>query len=218
MSEAEFTGYPKDLLVFLNELRRNNSKAWFEKNRKRYEAVYRAPAKAFCAAMVPQLSKLAGVEHDAKIYRINRDLRFSKDKTPYNTHLHLSFIPVDAPAPAWSFGFSPDYLTIGTGIMGLEKRALEAFRVRVDGKDGAALQRLIARLEKQGARVGEPELKRIPSQFPADHPRADLLRRKSLTVWLDIDSLAAASRATLVRDCIARYRKLRPVFDWLREL
>jgi uncharacterized protein (TIGR02453 family) len=71
-----------------------------------------------------------------KVFRIHRDVRFSKDKTPYNTHLHMMWSRGgEAKAPAWFFGAAPDYLTFGMGVMGLEKDTLTRYRQMID-EDG----------------------------------------------------------------------------------
>ena len=141
-------GFPAETLTFLRELSANNSREWFQANKKTYEAVYKSAAKAFCAEMESQLTALTGIPHTSKVFRINRDLRFSKDKTPYNNHLHISFIPEghgSAP-PCWFFGLAPDYLSIGTGLFAFDKQSLETYRSRVDGKPGEALSSILARL------------------------------------------------------------------------
>lgn len=217
----EFDGFPRDTVKFLCDLKNNNNKKWFDEHRATYEAAIKVPAKTFSEAMERDLEKLTGTAHNAKIFRINRDVRFSKDKTPYNTHVHVSFAPdVEASVtPVWSFGLAPKYLTLGVGIMGFEKRELEAYRKRVDSPAGAMLAKHIAALPKLGARLGgEPELKRVPKEFPVDHPREALLRRKSLTVWMEIEELALANRPQLIKGCTTRYKKLMPIFEWLSEL
>ena len=218
MSNQTFSGVPNELLIFLADLKTHNKKSWFDKNRARYESIYRAPAKAFCEAMTPRLQKLTRVEHNSKIFRINRDLRFSKDKTPYNTHLHISFTPSNGGKPAWSFGLSESYLSVGVGSFGFENNELESYRARVAGKAGKTLAINLDTLIAQGARIGEPELKRVPNEFPPDHARAQLLRRKSLAVWLDFKNPQAATKPSMVEDCIGKYRTLKPIFDWLADL
>ena len=138
--------------------------------------------------MLPKLLDLTGIEHDAKRFRINRDIRFSKDKTPYNTHLHISFKPRARLIPTWFFGLSPDYLTAGVGTFGFDKPQLEAYRKRIDSPHGDALAASLEDLTNKGARISEPELKRLPKGFDADHRHGPLLRRKSLAVWMDFRS------------------------------
>ncbi len=89
MNEATFSSFPTGTVLFLKGLRANNRRDWFNENKAAYEQDLEAPARAFCEVMRERLEALTGLSHDAKVYRIHRDLRFSKDKTPYNAHLHI---------------------------------------------------------------------------------------------------------------------------------
>ena len=94
MPATGFSGFSDETLAFLNGLKANNSRDWFDANRKSYEAAVKAPSKAFSDIMAGELERLTGTAQKPKIFRINRDIRFSKDKTPYNTHIHISWMPV----------------------------------------------------------------------------------------------------------------------------
>jgi len=88
--DAPFLGFP-DTMAFLADLKAHNDRTWFAANKARYERVYKQPAEAFTAELRPRIQALAGQPMGAKLFRIHRDVRFSKDKSPYNTHLHLGF-------------------------------------------------------------------------------------------------------------------------------
>jgi uncharacterized protein (TIGR02453 family) len=93
--------FPPDTLGFLDELRSNNAKAWFEANRARYQAAYVDAGKAFVEAIAPVLASVApGIQAEPRvlgsIFRINRDTRFSADKRPYKDHLDFWFWAGDA--------------------------------------------------------------------------------------------------------------------------
>ena len=91
----EFDGFPKQTLTFLRGLRRNNTKAWFEEHRGDYEQYWVDPAKAFVDSAGAGLQSIAPVAAEPRvngsIFWINRDIRFSKDKTPYKDHLDFWF-------------------------------------------------------------------------------------------------------------------------------
>ena len=96
MDEAAFTGFPRDTFAFLRGLAANNNKSWFDEHRADYETFCMAPARAFIEALGPRLKKISPtVQWEAKvngsIFRINRDIRFAKDKRPYKTNLDLWF-------------------------------------------------------------------------------------------------------------------------------
>ncbi len=205
---------------FLQALAANNNSDWFTANKPRYEAALKRPAVAFAAAMAAELERRTGLPHEARIYRIQRDIRFAKDKTPYNAHLHIAFTPAtDHPAPpAWMFGLEPDRLVLGVGIFAFPGALLEGWRARVAGPDGATLADILSRLEVAGARLDEPELKRVPKPFPSDHPQGSLLRRKGLCAWRDDIPVAAAYGAAAPAACAQALTPLQPLSDWLRTM
>ena len=213
MDANAFSGFPEEGVTFLRGLRANNNKAWFAENTAVYERAIKRPAEAFCRAAVVRLTALTGADHGVKVYRLHRDLRFSKDPTPYNAHLHISFTRDDG--PAWLFGLEPDRAVLGVGAMAFEKPALDAFRQRVDGPDGAALLTALDRLRRVGVRITEPELKRVPRGFDPEHTHADLLRRKGLSAWKDFDDPIVATRPDWLDTCLSGFEQLRPVYDWL---
>lgn len=216
MEAQGFSHFPPETLDFLTALRANNERDWFAGNKAVYERAVKRPAEDFCRAMSARLDELAGLTHRSKIFRIHRDVRFSRDKTPYNTHLHISFTPQTdaAPQPGWYLGLEPGYLTAGVGTFTFEKGALDAFRARVAGADGEKLQQLIERLP-DGIRLSEPELKRVPQPYPADHPRAGFLQRKSLAAWIDFADPREACESGFTDRCFDAFVRLKPLFDWL---
>ena len=123
-----FEDFSRELPTFLGDLTANNSKKWFDAHRKDYEALYVEPAKAFVEAMGPALQKLSpGVRAEPRVngslMRINRDTRFSKDKTPYKTTLDLMFTEGEGKmrlCPGFYFRISADELGMGAGMHGFD--------------------------------------------------------------------------------------------------
>lgn len=220
MSTTAFSGFTGGAVTFLKDLKANNNRDWFLQNKKTYEAEIKKPAALFSAVMSEELQSLTGQPHKAKVFRINRDVRFSKDKTPYNSHLHISFTPESelASPPAWMFGLSTEYFTLGCGVFEFDKTALDTYRKNVAGADGDRLLKLVSKLGQDGIRFSEPALKRVPSGFPQDHPHADLLRRKGLASWLDFAAPEDATGSEIVGTCVTGFRQLKPVFDALNHL
>lgn len=171
-----------DTLAFLADLSRNNNRDWFTENKPVYETRLKAPALHLLDEMAARLTRLTGQETTTKLFRPHRDVRFSKDKTPYHAHLHMLWTSGDG--GQWFFGISPGYVTAGAGRMGFDKQALAAYRANLPAH-GAALLREITALHPQGARLSDPELKRPAAPITPDDPLADLARRKSLAVWFD---------------------------------
>lgn len=211
---AKFESFSPAALGFLRHLRANNTKEWFAANKAIYETHLKEASRHFADNMADALLDLTGQTHSSKIFRIHRDVRFSKDKTPYNAHLHIAFIPdgnADQP-PMWFFGLSPDDLALGCGVFQYEKEALDAFRTEMAGPKGAEVIQLAAEMRKRGFRVGDPELKRVPSGFDKDHPNDEALRRKGFTVWTDLGNPAFAIEPNLIERTIELFDDLLPVF------
>ncbi|KAE9627588.1 TIGR02453 family protein [Parasedimentitalea maritima] len=172
--------------TFLTELAANNTRDWFTAHKPQYEAQLKNPALLLQEQLLADLAKTTDVSVTSKLFRPHRDVRFSKDKTPYHTHLHM-FWMLDGPVKtAFFLGISPSYCRIGGGVMGFEKDQLTHWRAAVDGKAGGTISALMDKLSQDKFNAEDPELKRVPAPFAKDHPQASLLRRKSLSVWRDL--------------------------------
>ncbi|WP_404402521.1 DUF2461 domain-containing protein [Pelagibacterium halotolerans] len=205
--------------AFLADLKANNNREWFEANKERYRTALKEPAEHFAQAMALALEAATGMPQTPRIFRIYRDVRFSKDKTPYNAHLHIGFRPSPSSPdmPAWMLGLEPDRLVVGTGLFAFSPDGLTRWREAVSGPEGNDLASVLSALIKDGIRINDPELKRVPAPYPADHPNADLLRRKSLAVWIDCRDPALAYGETGPDACTRELLRLKPVFDWLAD-
>ena len=217
---STFDSFSSEAIQFLTDLKANNSRDWFQTNKPVYEDHVKEPGKRFADALSVALGDLTGHRHHSKIFRINRDIRFSKDKTPYNAHLHIAFKPdIDAgQAPMWFFGLSPTGLAMGCGVFQYEKAHLDRFRQAMSGAKGADLIALSRELDASGIRIGDPDLKRVPNGFDKYHRNGDALRRKGFAAWIDKDDPAFATQPALVSRTVDEFRRLLPVFDLLSEL
>ena len=215
-----FDSFSPAALTFLNDLKANNTRDWFAAQKPVYEAEIKRPGAAFAEAMAAALEATTGAIHRAKVFRIHRDVRFSKDKTPYNAHLHISFIPdIPADPPAmWVFGLGTDGRTLGCGIFGFEGPALGRWRDSMAGPKGAALIDLTRRFERYGCRISKPALKTIPRGYDKDHPHAEALRRKGFAVWRDTDDPGFPTAPGLVQRCQDEFARLMPVYSFLNQL
>ncbi|MBV2358432.1 TIGR02453 family protein [Thalassococcus sp. CAU 1522] len=193
---------------FLTELAANNTREWFQGEKHRYDSELKRPAERLLGDLAPHLEALAGAPVRQKLFRPHRDIRFSTDKTPYHTHLHLAWSIQDG--RGWYFGLSPSYATAGAGIMAFDKVQIDRWRDAVAGPRGTALTGI---LDQIGGRIDPPELKRVPPPFPGDHPHHALLRRKGLTVW--VDDLAPVIAADPFGGLSGAFERLSPVMTWL---
>lgn len=217
---ASFDSFSPEALSFLSDLKTNNTKEWFAANKATYEIHLKEPGKQFADAMSLALRDISACHHESKIFRIHRDVRFSKDKTPYNAHFHVAFMPKDlvGQPPMWFFGLSPDKLSLGCGVFQYDKEALAAFRTAMAGPKGAELIQLTTDVRAAGMRVGEPELKRVPPCFEKDHPHGEALRRKGFAAWIDVSDPTFASEANLVKRTAEHFKQFMPAFRLLSQV
>ncbi len=181
----------QDTQSFLRDLSQNNSRDWFLAHKSHYESHLKSPALVLLDQLSADLERLCDTKVTPKLFRPHRDVRFSKDKTPYHTHLHMLWALQSGPKPAFFFGISPDDVTVGGGMMGFDKTQLTDWRAEID-QNGQSWADMIAPMLNDGWRQHDPDLKRVPAPFDKDHPQGDLLRRKSLTLWKsarDLDDL-----------------------------
>jgi uncharacterized protein (TIGR02453 family) len=166
---------------FFRELAAHNSRDWFDPRKDHYDAAIRRPAEILSHAMADDITRLTGTPHRAKVFRIHRDVRFSKDKSPYNAWLQLVWTPFDPNplSPVLFFSVEPDDTVLGCGFLGLKGADLTRYRAFVDAH-GTELQAAIGAAGGiLSDHMAEP-LARVPRPYAADHPHGDLLRRKSL--------------------------------------
>ncbi len=207
-----FAGWPKPAMQFFNGLHRDNSKAFFDAHCEIYETAVRRPMNSLLAALERDL----GSGWQAKVFRVNRDLRFSRDKRPYNEHVAGVFTGSKR-ATGFYIHMSREALYIAAGTYQLASDQLARYRAAVAGRDGEKLVRIVSGLTKDGYGVSEPSLRRVPAGYPADHPRGDLLRRTSMMAsrnwrpgpWLHTPEALARVRGA--------WRDAKPLVTWLEE-
>ena len=219
-----FEGFPPATSVFLAGLTENNSKAWFDAHRPEYEQHYLEPAKAFATSMQGQFAKFApGITAEPRvngsIFRINRDVRFSKDKTPYKNHLDIWIYEGGDRKSGFSgffFRMYADSVILGSGIHGFEKEELGKFRQAVDGEtSGKALAAVLNKLAGGGYETGGGHYKKMPRGFAADHPCGDLLRHNALYAHTEVALPSEARAKAFSTWCGGHFKKLLLLHEWL---
>lgn len=175
-----------DLFRFLEELKANNDRIWFKSNQARFEQMVREPLLAFIAAFEEPLANISpsmlaiAKKSGGSMFRIYRDTRFSKDKSPYKTWAAVQFrheAGRDAHAPCYYLHLAPGDVFVGAGIWHPDRAALDAIRVLIDEKPAKWVKARDAVLLAGWDLEGDA-LKRIPRGYDAEHPLADDLRRK----------------------------------------
>jgi uncharacterized protein (TIGR02453 family) len=200
-----FSGWPEDALDFYDGLAADNSKAYWTKHRQTYEEQVLGP-------MTELLEELAADFGPGKIFRPYRDIRFSKDKSPYKT-------AIGARLGDGYLQLSATGLAAGNGMYVMAPDQLERYRQAVaHDLTGPQLERVIAAVRACDIDVhGHDNLKTAPRGYPADHPRVDLLRCKGLIAWREWpvqDWLATAAARDHVREFLA---STQPLADWLAD-
>ncbi|WP_158968789.1 TIGR02453 family protein [Chachezhania sediminis] len=214
MTES-FTALVPEARRFLADLSRNNSRDWFQAHKADYDRMLKRPAEHLLDTVAARIRRTHDITLKPKLLRAQRDVRFSKDKAPYTTHLHLMWAMDGTAAPGLFFGVSPDHFRVGGGAFAFGKDALSVWRDDLTRADGERIATMIAVLSAAGFTPGEPELKRVPAPCPADHPRADLLRRKGLTLWRGPDPAELSDLPALLT---ATFDRLLPVLRYLNTL
>ncbi|WP_298963870.1 DUF2461 domain-containing protein [uncultured Roseibium sp.] len=218
-------GFQKETFAFLKALGANNSKDWFDANKSDYQRHVKEPTDVFRPAMNNALQTLTGHEMTSKQFRINRDLRFSKDKTPYNTHIRMAFWPVgasfqgrDAQPPSFFLSIEADTIRFGTGCMAFSKPVLGAYLTLLEKGEGNNISELLARMRSGGFDVSEPDLANPPRGFPKDRAYADLARHKGLAVWKHLPDTSSLEGGSAVTALTNAWKPTLPFWQYFADL
>lgn len=198
-----FAGFPKDFFAFFRELKANNERPWFEANKQRFKDSVQAPMSAFIAAMGPRLAKISKNftsdprPNGGSMFRIYRDVRFSKDKRPYKEHAACHFRHAagkDVHAPGFYMHFADDEVFFGGGMWMPPPDALARIREAI-AKKSAAWKAVKA--DKTFAKIfdgveGEA-LTRPPRGFDPAHPFIEDIKKKSFFAMHESDVKTASS-------------------------
>ncbi len=187
--------FEQDFVDFFKELSKNNKKEWFDLNRKRYEKSVKKPFANFVNVLIERI-KMTGTQLDdltAKeaVLRINRDIRFSKDKTPYNTHVSAIVSPTgrkDKSVPGLFVRLQADAIFIAGGAYNPDKEQLRNIRSAI-AKEPDQISQIIKNAnfkEKFGELKGDVN-KRIPPEFTEAVQKQPLIAKKQFYYYTEID-------------------------------
>jgi len=214
--------FPQSAARFLGALRRNNRKDWFDEHRSDYEEQLLEPAREFVIELGSKLRKLRPhLQVDPRtnfgVKRINRDVRFSRDKKPYKDHQTLWWWEGSAKegSPGYWFHLTPKSVALAVGLYLADPELLERYRAAVvDERRGHALYRIVKSIERKGYKLYGSSRKRVPRGFAPDHPRARYLKHDGIYAWIE----TPLPRGDFVKHCFAHYRTLTPLQAWLMEI
>ena len=202
-------GIPGDALTFYRELETTNTREWWAVNKARYQGSVREPMTALTEALAPEFGT-------PRLFRPQRDTRFSHDKTPYKTQQDALLGIVGG--IGFYLRIGADGLTTGGGYHHTAADQVARYRAAVDDElAGPALSRIVGSLRDNGFEVHGDTVRTRPRGVPADHPRLELMRHQSLIViahhgapdWLSTPAVVAHARDSL--------EQVRPLVDWLAD-
>lgn len=198
--------FDKNAFTFLSELERNNNRDWFQANKERYERDVKEPFLDFISDAGPRLRKVTpNLVADPRpvggsLFRIHRDVRFSKDKSPYKTHAgaHFQLGGKGVHGPGYYLHLEPGACFVAGGMWMPDPKALQMIRERIADKP-AEWRKARGSLDH-----GEDALKRPPRGFDPDHPMIADIKRKSFTSSQRVSNqqvMADDFMKTFVRAC-----------------
>ena len=220
-----FLGFTKETVSFFRNLKKNNTRDWFETNRGTYEEHVLEPAKAFIAAMGPRLKTIspnivAAPKVNKSIFRLNRDTRFSHDKSPYKPNLGIYFW--EGPrcrmdSPGFYVHLEPPTFLLGAGYYMFPDWLIGPYRKAVvDPGSGKKLAAILKRIsESTNFEIGGRYYKRVPPGFDASLPNAGLLLHNSLHAGWETDIPKELFTSGLVDFCWNKFQPLAPLHRWL---
>jgi uncharacterized protein (TIGR02453 family) len=200
-----FRGWKAEALEFFEGLEAENTKAFWQRNKDVYTDVVRAPMEELLAELEPRFG-------EGRIFRPYRDVRFSKDKSPYKTAIGAmvgdGYVQLDARG-----------LAVGSGMWEMAPDQLERYRAAVsDDRSGEKLARVATAARAKGLDViGHDVLKTAPKGYPKDHPRIELLRYKGLVAWREWPAGAWLGTKRAKDRIVEFFGDAKPIAAWLRE-
>jgi uncharacterized protein (TIGR02453 family) len=218
---SRFPGFPPEGLQFMRNLARHNNRDWFQPRKETFEEQVRQPMRELVEALNEGMKGFApeyATDPAKAIYRIYRDTRFSKDKTPYKDHIAASFYR-SGTGPHKYGGYylhvSHKEVAVGGGVYMPEPDVLLEIRQHI-AENHQKLRKILAApavRRSLGGLYGD-QLARVPKGFLAAHPAADLLRFKSFILYANLDA-ELATTPQLFSEVLTWFRAMKPFLDFL---
>lgn len=209
---TRFGGFPRELFTFLEGLEADNSKTYWDANKATWEASVREPVEALMADLDPEFGPL-------RTFRPNRDVRFSKDKSPYKTWVGVTTSERSVGGIGCFLRLEASGMRLACGSMVMAPDQIERFRSRIDNATtGAKFDEITRRLAANGLLVGpgrQPPLKRTPTGYAKDHPREEILRWKGAVVLKEYEQAAWMYKPTAVNKIREVWSGAAPLIEWI---
>jgi len=223
-----FAGFSPETPAFFDGLAKNNTKLWFDEHRADFQTYVMTPAQLFVEAMGARLKALApNVTADPRVnrslFRLNRDVRFSRDKSPYKTHLAFWFWEGNRPRmenSGFYFHIEPDSIMTGTGLYFFPKPLLNAYRQAVvHPVYGPKLADAIAAVRsKPGYDVWGKHYKKVPAGFDPKHENSKLLLYDGMTAFLEEPIPQELFSVKIIDYVYERFEQMAPIHRWVADM
>ena len=202
-----FAGIPPEAFRFYAELEDNNNREWWLGHKDIYDAAVKEPLTQLLAELEQEFGP-------AKLFRPFRDIRFAQDKSPYKTA--QGAFATRQEGVGYYLQVSADGLLVGGGYHSHTPAQLGRFRSAADDSaSGGALQQIVDSIAAAGFSIDGEKLKTVPRGFDKDHPRAELLKHKTLSAGTQLGQPEWVSTEAAREEIAARWRKLRPLVEWV---
>lgn len=219
-----FEGFPKEGIDFLKKLKRNNNRPWFEKHKEEYETLVKLPMQSLIAALHPHFERFApefDINPKRSLFRIYRDVRFSKDKTPYKTHVAAHFVLRGKPKGVEGSGYylhiEPGEVFLGGGIYMPDGDQLKKIRRAIANRPDQFFSTMQHPKFKKifGTLEGE-KLQRTPQGYEPDHAMAGWLKYKQFFVGTEYPE-GKCLKEKFVSDVAEVFEAATPLVRFLNE-
>lgn len=213
----------KEILTFLKNLKKNNNRDWFKDQKKHYDTNVKEPFTEFVTQLISKVSKfdpLIDMPAKKAIFRIYRDVRFSKDKSPYKTHLSAAFAPngrKNPNDPGYYFHLEADRIMLGGGSYFMDKKGLQTLREFIDN-DVKRFNKIINKksfINHYHSVQGEAN-KRIPKEFQDTFEIQPLIANKQFYFMSELPSKVIVEK-DFMKKCIQIYKAGFEFNDYMRE-
>jgi uncharacterized protein (TIGR02453 family) len=221
-----FAGMPDEGLAFLEDLEERNTKEFFDAHKRVFTEQVQTPFAALVEAAAARLQRTVPDLGKPKVFRIYRDLRFSKDKTPYKTSMSAS-VPHRPPGERDGGGVGTGYyvnvgpagLYVASGLYHPERPELARVRAAIaDPDSGGELEAILRRAAGKGLEPWLNPLQRMPRPWPPDHPRSGLLKARSLVLNRQHDRAPWLRTGELLDRLVADWKAMIPFNHWLERV
>ena len=221
-----FDGFARELLTFFNQLKKNNTREWFDSHREDYETFVKQPAAEFVLSMGERLKEIApGINViprvNQSLFRLNRDTRFSRDKSPYKTNLGIWFWEGERKRMECSgfyFHCEDEMLMLGVGMYMFPKDLLDQYRdAVVEDRIGARLRKTTEMISKKGYVISGKHYKKVPRGYDPSHRNADLLLHNGLAAMFETKIPKEFYTGAIIDYVYSYFKDMAPLHTWLRD-